>query len=119
MKCKDGMVCSKILINCLRTSDGCHPRGICVPANSNGQPQIDRPSRETPSEDPCATMKCSDGSECTVVMPSCMQGAKDCRPTGVCVPRKPPTQVASMPPPVRDDPIQEIPNNCKFIFFAN
>lgn len=44
MRCRDGMVCSKILVNCLRTSGGCRPRGVCVPANANGQPSV-RPSR--------------------------------------------------------------------------
>ena len=56
-------------------------------------------------------MKCKEGTECNVILPDCIEGAKDCGPKGVCVPINP--EIASMPPSlVRDDPIIEIPNNC-------
>lgn len=95
MKCRDGMVCSKVLVNCLRTSEGCRSRGVCVPTNANEQPRVGRPDRAanrelpTPNDDPCAIIQCESGTKCAVVTPMCLTESTDCRAKGVCVPTKP------------------------------
>jgi hypothetical protein len=99
MLCPTDAPCKVIQVECKKAP--CPPpQGQCVPINN------------THNEDPCATIKCSAGTECVVAMPGCIKGATDCGPKAVCVPTD--IEVASMPPAIDEPtpPIElTIPNN--------
>uniref|UniRef100_A0A914R915 Uncharacterized protein n=1 Tax=Panagrolaimus davidi TaxID=227884 RepID=A0A914R915_9BILA len=89
--CRDGFKCITIRTNCVMAPCNVIPvEGKCVPMNETVE--IDRPDRESPNnDDPCATIKCSAGSECMTIMPDCIEGATDCKPKGVCSPSPKPS----------------------------
>jgi hypothetical protein len=89
--CRDGFKCITIRTNCVMAPCNVIPvEGKCVPINETEG--IDRPDRESPNnDDPCATIKCSAGSECMTIMPDCIEGATDCKPKGVCSPSPKPS----------------------------